>query len=257
MEVLWKKIPAPLGAIKAAGFDGVECHLLGKLLSPQRVMELREEAAKLDLGIRFHQGWSWETGQRIVHNYILRPLGALVPSGTSLAEQVVSVGTDPVVVYGSRVGEPTKPHYLYQTSSEFCHGKAYAKHFQDFVAAVIDSKLPVVFDTQHVLEWSLDEHYVTGLPTARENVAELVYHLWQKFSPFTKEIHLCDYDPRLGPSHGRNVFLGRGVFPLKEFCTGVRLSGWEGIVTPEVSPQYLRERGSLEMLRAEVGRLLG
>ena len=84
---------------------------------------MREEVAELGLGIRFHQGWSWETGQRNLYNVILRPLGALVPVGMSLAGQVRDVGTDPVVIYGSRVSEPFQSNYLYQTASEHIHDR--------------------------------------------------------------------------------------------------------------------------------------
>ena len=127
--------------------------------------------------------------------------------------------------------------------------------FASFVSAVKSSKLPVVFDTQHVLEWFLNTENVVGLPTTPATIREIINILWRELCPFTGEIQLCDFDPRLGPSHGRNVFLGDGIFPLAEFCAHVRASGWNGIATPEVSPQYLRGKGKLRMLREKVDQL--
>lgn len=254
VEVLWKHIPASLEEIKDAGFDGVECHLIGRLRAPARVRELQKEVAQLDLGIHFHQGWSWETGQRNLHNVVLRFLGALVPVGMPFYEQVRDIA-DPVVVYGSLADEPSGPNYIYQTASEHVHGKTYAMTFTSFVNAVKSSRLPVVFDTQHILEWCLNKGNVLGLPTDTEAIGQMVDHLWQEFCPFVREIHLCDFNPSLGTFRGRNVFLGDGVFPLKDFCANVRASGWDGTVTPEVSPQHLQGKDKLQMLRERVNRL--
>lgn len=254
VEVLWKRMPAPLADIKAAGFDGVECHLIGGLRSPKRVNEVRNEAEQLGLGIRFHQGWSWQTGQRNLYNVVLRPLGVLVPVGESLAVQIRNVNGNPVVVYGNLAPEPSQLDCLYQTASEHVDGGPYTGKFVDFVHEVQSRRLPVVFDTQHVLEWFLDKTRVVGLPVNPEVIGQMVRELWQELGPFVKEIHLCDFNPLLGPTLGRNVFLGDGVFPLNEFCAEVRASGWDGVVTPEVAPQHLGGN-QLRMLREEVHRL--
>ena len=254
VELLRKRFPASLAQIKEAGFDGVECHLIGGLRSSRNIRDVREEVASLGLDIRFHQGWSWESGQRNLHNVILRPLGALVPVGMSLTEQVRDVGTDPVVIYGNHGRGPRRENYLYQTSSEYVHGKVSAMSFSDYVSAVKSSGLPVVFDTQHVLEWSLDTENVAGLPTSPATLKKLVEELWEELHPYVREIHLCDFDPSLGGSYGRNVFLGNGVFPLTEFATVVRASGWSGVITPEVSFQYLHGH-KLRAVREKVDQL--
>lgn len=256
VELLWKRLPATLEEIKDAGFDGVECHFISRLRTPARVKELRKEVARLHLGIRFHQGWSWETGQRNLYNVVLHPLGALVPVGMPLVHQVYDADTDPAVIYGNRVSEPHQPNYLYQTCSEHIHGgRAYAMSFTSFVNAVKSSNLPVVFDTQHVLEWCLNKENVAGLPTNPATLEQMVNRLWQEFYPFVREIHLCDFNPSLGPSRGRNVFPGDGIFPLEKFCTNVRASGWDGIITPEVGPQHLREKDKLRVLCEKVKEL--
>lgn len=221
----------------------------------ERIKRLREEVAKLDLGIRFHQGWSWETGQRDLYNVILRPLCALVPVGMPLYKQVRDVGTDQVVVYGSLVDEPSGPNYIYQTASEHIHGKAYTMKFEKFASVVRGRKLRVVFDTKHVLEWFLNKGNVAGLPTDPETVGRTVGELWQELRSFVEEIHLCDFNPRLGPSRGRNVFLEDGVFPLAKFCADIKTTGWNGIVVPEVAPQHFQGKVRLRLLREKVDQL--
>ncbi len=254
VELLWKKYPAPLTLIKDAGFDGVECHLIGRLLSSERVLSLREEVKNLGLEIRFHQGWSWETGQRILPNYILRPIGSLVPNGMTLADQMLDVGDDPVVVYGNHVDGPFQANYVYQTASEFVYGETYAMEFQDFVSTVADKKSPIVFDTQHVVEWYLNHPTVDGIPLD-QTAGGIVTDMWEKFHAQVKEIHLCDFNPRLGPTRGRNVPLGKGMFPLEKFCADVRASGWDGVITPEVSFQHLTGLDALKALRAKIESL--
>ena len=236
---------------KSSWFDGVECHLIGHFLSTTRIIKLRKEAAELGLGIRFHQGWSWETGQRNPYNVILRILGALVPAGTSLARQVRGVGTDPVVIYGNLVDKPTQLNYLYQTASEHVRGRVYAMQFDRFMSVVKSRKLRIVFDTQHILEWFLNEHNMEGLFDSK-TIRQIVSKLWQELYPFTGEIHLSDFNPRLGRTRGLNVFLGDGVFPLAEFCTDVRASGWNGTVVPEVAPHHLWGTDRLRILHERV-----
>ena len=255
VEIFWKCLPASLKQIKAAGFDGVECHLIGRLLSQERIRILREEIAEQELDVRFHQGWSWETGQRNLYNAVLRPLNALVPVGLPLTKQVSDVGSDPVVVYGNTVIEASQPNYLYQTCSEHVHGSSYAMAFTSFANAVKSYRLPVVFDTQHVLEWFLNKENVAGLPEDPAVIEKMVVKLWEEFQPLVREIHLCDFNPLLGPSHGRNVFPGTGIFPLQQFSEHVRASHWSGIVTPEVSPQHLRGKDKLRVLREKVDHL--
>jgi len=255
VELFWKRIPASLEEIKKAGFDGVECHLIGGLRSTKRVLRLREEVEELGLGISFHQGWSWQTGQRNLYNLILRPLGALVPFDMTIQEQVDTAGADKVVVYGNLVDYPYRANYIYQTASEHVDGRSYAMTFERFVSIVKALSCPLVFDTQHALEWFFNKESVVGLPTDQESLIKTVGRLWQDFCPYVREIHLCDFNPDLGPARGRNLFPGNGVFPLGKFCADVRATGWKGIVVPEVAPQHLRGKDSLRLLREKVDQL--
>lgn len=253
IELLWKRIPASLKEIKSAGFDGVECHLIGRLRSPQRVAELYGEATDLNLGVNLHQGWTWETGQPNFYNIILRAIGALVPVGTSLDKQIPT-DPNPAIIYGNLVSVPGRFNYRYQTASEHV-GSEYAMSFSEFTEIVKKRNLPIVFDTQHVLEWSQNVQGVEGLPTTSQVINNLVINLWLELHKYVLEIHLCDFNPQLGRSRGRNVFLGDGVFPFTEFCTLVRKSGWEGIVVPEVGVRHLRKAYKLEILRKKISQL--
>lgn len=255
VELLWKRIPASLKEIKLAGFDGIECHLIGQLRSPQRVAEVCSEAADLNLGIHFHQGWSWKTGQPNLYNFILRSIGSLVPTGTSLDNQIhTNTNLYPVVIYGNLVNKPRRPNYRYQTDSEHVD-QQYAMSFNEFLTIVKDQNPSIVFDTQHVLEWFQNVQGVEGLPTNSLTIRNLVTYLWQELRLYVAEIHLCDFNPQLGRSHGRNVFLGNGIFPLVEFCKMVCKSGWDGVVVPEVGPQHLIGAYRLKMLREKINQL--
>ncbi len=253
MEIFWKRIPAPLEEIKDCGFDGVECHLIGQLRSARRVLEILKEAETLGLELHFHQGWSWKTGQPNLYNMILRAMGALVPIGSSLEEQVKSI-RQPVVIYGNRVNEPSRENYRYQTASE-CTDSEYAMSFGEFTQNVMNRNLPVVFDTQHVLEWFYDVQGVEGLPTSRSAINKRIRYLWEIFRPFVAEIHLCDFDPRLGRTLGRNVVLGEGIFPVDVFCGKVYASEWDGVIIPEIRAEYLAGARKLKLLNEAVRRL--
>lgn len=249
-------MPTSIKEIKRAGFDGIECHLIGGLRSSKRVAQVRQEAGDLGLDVRFHLGWSWETGQRNLYNIVARPLGVLVPVGMSLSEQVRDVGTDSVVVYGNQYNEPVRDNYVYQTASLFVDGKMYAGFYTNFLNAAQANRLPVVFDTQHVLEWLQDQWSVAGLSSDWSTLGKMLYEQWNNLCPLVKEIHVCDFDPRLGPTRGRNLFPGDGVLPLDQFFASVRSSGWDGILTPEVAPQHLRGKDRLRMLRDKMDRFL-
>ena len=245
---------ATLKQSKNAGFDGVECHFIGDLLHEKNVIDVREEAYELDLKLRFHQGWSWRSGQRIWQNAVLRPLGALVPIDQPYAEQTRFAHNDPVVMYGNVAHTVQQPNYIFQTTSEFEDGKKYVSSISDFIPIMTEDKLPVVFDTQHILEWNFNTPSVAGLPDNPKELGNTLCALWRIMSPYAKEIHFCDCVPTLGSAQGRNVYPGTGVLPLQEFAAEVRQSGWNGIITPEVAPQHVRKDkilGSLsDMIRS-------
>jgi Xylose isomerase-like TIM barrel len=248
LEVLGMKPYGSLKDIKNAGFDGAEGFLIGGLRSVKRAEELVIKASEIDLGLRFHQGWTYESGQPNLFNYILGAVGALVSKGMSLEEQFSPVAGDHVVVYGNWADHSICGNYLYQTASQYQDGR-FGYSFGWFVERVKEYNLPVVFDTQHVLEWFWNKKNVSELPMDVEFLKKTICKLWKDLRPFVKEIHLCDFNPYLGGSLGRNVFPGTGIFPIKEFFAEVRASNWDGIITPEVNIRHMKGSNSLKRLR--------
>lgn len=242
LNILWKEFPASLWKIKEAGYDGVECHLIGNLLGEEKIAQVEAEAKALRLELRFHQGWSWRTGQDIWQNWVLRFAGALVPSNLSFEQQTRHVNKYPVVMYGNVARTTLQKNYLFQSIVErrSRSEKGYALTITEFWEVVSKHNLPVVFDVQHILEWYFDVENVAKLPNDPKRLNESLCRLWDGFKPYVREIHLCDFDPARGPSNGRNLYIGTGILPIIEFAEEVRRSKWSGIVTPEVQPQYLR-----------------
>jgi Xylose isomerase-like TIM barrel len=249
MEIMGTKPYGSLEDIKEAGFNGAECFLIGELRSERRANTIVEKASRLKIGLRFHQGWSRESGQPSMANNLLWALGALVPKHMSLEQQLDPAAADPVVLYGNFAGDYVCENYLYQTASLHAKSGGYVQTFDWFVSKVRTHKLPVVFDTQHVLEWFYNVQSVSDLTMDREKIRDVVFKLWEHLSPLVKEIHLCDFDPSLGGELGRNVFPGTGVFPFREFFADVKDSGWVGTITPEVNKRYLRNKEDLKRLR--------
>ncbi len=115
-----------------------------------------------------------------------------------------------------------------------------------------------MFDTQHVIEHKLGRRGVTNFP---QNQEELLLHLreaWFDLGEQTAEIHLVDSQIS-GDTMGRNVPLGQGVLPLKEFAKLVIESGWQGRIVPEISPKisqlfesYTKQVARLVKVRKQV-----
>ncbi len=241
ISILWKEFPGSLERIQEAGYDGVECHLIGNLLKSKKIAQVEAEADALGLELRFHQGWSWRTGQDIWQNWVLRFAGALVPSHLSFEQQTRHVNRYPVVMYGNVARTTLQKNYLFQSIAE-CRSRSeegYASTITEFWEDVSKHNLPVVFDVQHILEWYFDVENVAKLPNDPKRLSESLCRLWHGFRPYVREIHLCDFNPALGPSNGRNLYIGEGILPIKEFAEEVRKSNWSGIVTPEVQPHFL------------------
>ena len=238
---------------RQAGFDGVEIHLAGQ--SQARALRCRSTAYRLGLRVHLHQGWSRDENPTHWYNHALSALGCLPPDGYRLIDHIPLGVLDPVVVYAERLWEASgRPFYWIQTC---CQPGAPKISFQLFLAAVERGQLPVVFDVQHYLEFRLGLEGVGDLPTDRRALMDLLGAGWKHLGPLTKEIHLDDADPRLGHTRGRNVPLGSGVLPLRDFCRMVKASGWDGTVVPEVSPFHLRgQRRRYAGLRRQVAELL-
>lgn len=249
-----------LSAIKDAGWDGVEIHLLGDLRSSHHLAGVVTKAIELGLEYRFHQGWSWRTGQRNPANVVLRALRALVPGDETLQEQLKNAMGQggPVVVYGNHLaGDPSvnQAGCVFQTASEHVNGRAYAMPFREFRSRLeAVPKARIALDTQHLLEWRNDLQSVVGLHPLGSfgPLRDFV----RKFGPRIDEIHWNDADPSLGANRGRNVIPGEGIILLGELARLLRAMRWDGIIVPEVNRLYLgkgKKQVGLAGLRILVG----
>ncbi|MDP3727298.1 MAG: TIM barrel protein [bacterium] len=256
---LWR-LPAftTIRGAKDAGFDGVEIHLAGQ--SQRRALACRAHARRLGLKVHLHQGWSIEESSSVhVWNRLMHPVGLLPRPGYRLAEHIPFGVNDPVVIYAERWRDAlAHPNWWLQT----CRQANARLRFEEFVAIVERERLPVVFDLQHYLEFRLDLRGVGGL--ARPGILRnflpdvLMGYLtegWHQLGPLVREIHLDDCDPRLGHTRGRNVPLGTGVLPVRDFCRMVKESGWDGTVVPEVQPFLLHRHRRYADLRRQVADL--
>lgn len=246
----------PLGMIfrkaRESGFDGVEVFLFNPV--EQRVEKARRLADQYELMLHFHEVWSSEESPSS-YERVLQLLGLLPGKDKSFIDLVPPSIHEPVVVYANHYAEVCSKNHWLQTISTFFENLTCKVSFPDFISGVLKGNLPIVFDTQHYLQYrlGLGKEIPTGV-----GLVKLLCDGWLCLNSLVKEIHLNDFCVNRGSTMGRNVFLGEGQAPLDEFCKTVRESGWSGTIVPEVSPFHLfpyRERRLAE-LRKKVDELL-
>lgn len=243
--------------VAAAGFDGIEVFLLSRDI-PAKIDKLRREVHRAGLLMTLHQGWTKKEAHDELGSRVLGWLGMLPPHGYTLREHVPA-GEEPVVIFADRIPERNQDRYWVQTTAVSDGGHLHALPFGEFWSAVVAQGLPVVFDTQHVLEYALGTIGAHNLPRDPVRIGSLLLELWEKLGPYTREIHLQDCDPSGGARSCSALFLGDGVLPFREFCQELKRSGWDGVVSVEVSPDHLfpyRSRRLAE-LRDRAAKLLG
>ena len=217
--------------VKRAGFQGIE--ILITNCFRDYIWRCQYFAQELDLTLHFHQAWSADEDPTDWKFKVLEWVGYLPTSGYTLKNHVPMEISDPVVISADRINQTTKrSNFWYQTDCIFRDSMPQVT-FPEFVRSVKKHNLPVVFDTQHYLEYRLgyfrDLKY---LPTKKSDLMKLLEEGWAIFGQHAKEIHLNDWTPV-----SRNVFPGTGVAPLKEFCRLVKSTGWDGYIVPEIGPR--------------------
>lgn len=246
----------PLGVIfrkaRESGFDGVEVFLFNPV--EQRIEKARRLADRYGLLLHFHEVCSFEESPSSCER-VLQLLGLSPRKDKSFIDRVPLSIHEPVVVYANHYAEVTSQNHWLQTISMFLENWRCKVSFPDFISAVLNHNLPIVFDTQHYLQYrlGLGKEMLMGA-----GLVKLLCDGWLCLHGLVKEIHLNDFCVEKGSIMGRNVFLGEGQAPLEEFCKTVRESGWSGTIVPEVSPFHLfpfRERRLAE-LRRTVDKLL-
>lgn len=160
----------------------------------------------------------------------------------------------PTVIQADRLNELYRhndlaPSYWFQTDCIW-DGSKPKLLFSEFIRIVNEHHLPVVFDTQHYLEWRLSVFRdLTKLPTNPKRIFSLLEEGWGILGSNTKEIHLNDWRPET-----RNVFPGTGIAPLREFGCLVKSMDWNGYVVPEISPNmpFPHSTKTMTILRKKV-----
>ncbi|MEK7532000.1 MAG: TIM barrel protein, partial [Patescibacteria group bacterium] len=160
-------------------------------------------------------------------------------------------GEDPIVVYADRLTELKGAGRFWVQTSRTLAEKKSTLSYAEFVRTVKRLRIPLVFDTQHFLEYALSVYGVGRLPANSDRLYRVLEEGWQELKDLVMEIHLVNFNPELGSTRGRNVPLEEGVLPLRDFCQMVKKSGWEGTVVPEVSRLFWSS-GDLRALREQV-----
>ncbi|RJQ37397.1 hypothetical protein C4552_00850 [Candidatus Parcubacteria bacterium] len=235
-------------AIKSAGADGVEVHLAAcrntsRRVINRQVLEYLRRAEALGLQMHLHQAWTLRDNPTHWHNWLLHYLRQLPREGMGLSDQLpyplISMGM-PCVLYAEHYANPqalTAQHW-FQTRSSFGLNGRYRVSYAAFAAFAQRLRLPVVFDTQHVLEWRAGVRGVEWLPDRPAHLLAELLAAWRELGPLVREIHLSDCVPGGDHTIDRNVFVGEGRLPLREFCGEIKRD-WEGVVVPEVGPRHL------------------
>ena len=217
--------------VKEAGFSGIEVIITNRFRD--YVWRCQNLAKELDLTLHFHQSWSADEDPTDWRFKVLGWVGYLPSSGYTLRNHIPrEIDNYPVVINADRINEATRNlSFWYQTECIF-QDSIPKLTFPEFVGLVKRYDLPVVFDTQHYLEYRLG-HFrgLKYLPTVKTELMKLLEEGWKMLGQHTKEIHLNDWRPE-----SRNVFPGTGIAPLAEFCQLVKSSGWNGYIVPEISP---------------------
>lgn len=245
--------------IKQAGFQGIEI-LLSRNLVPCRITNTyRQLCLKLGLILHFHECWTLEDNPTYGFNKALAALGIIHKTGFHLAAQIPTDMHEPMVIYPDRYNEllqlGSPPTNLWLQTVHVMNGSLQHKlSYPKFVTEFHTHHFPIVFDTQHFLEYRCNVNGVEELPRDPQMLTDLLIEGWDTFESQVREVHLSDCDPELGHSRGTKVFLGDGILPLRDFCQYIKRQRYEGFITPEVRPPRFTWN-SLSELRRTVENL--
>lgn len=223
---------------KRAGFSGVEVLATSNNKAASR--KLVATAAVHNLELHWHQPWSRTYNAVYLFGPVLHRLGILERDGYELRKVLPDTRSEPIVLYADRFHEAEGlPDAWLQTCSVRRGERIHAMSYGEFVKVVERYQPPIVFDTQHYLEWYFGVFGVSELPHDPTLLLNTLIAGWKFFGHLVKEIHLNNFDPAYGDTLGCNRLLNDGILPLQKFVDVVKASKWSGVVVPEVSPFHL------------------
>ena len=235
-------VSTALCVARYAGFDGVEIFRFRAFWQYTNLKHYRAIASTQDLLINFHETWSF--GYTDTTHAILRVpalWGALLPENARLEEQFAGAKENELVVafphHLDEIIAAKRPNWAVQTNALWRYDH-YDVPFERFIQKVIEHHLPVVFDTQHYLEYENGKVGVENLSLNSERHMSSLKRAFDKLRPQIREIHLNNFMPPKGHDLGRNLPLHEGILNLPEFCQYVKASGWTGTVVPELHPRF-------------------
>ncbi|GEM_PF-3492331 len=224
--------------ISKAGFNGVEVLLSGD--ARKNPGKYSQAAKRYGLSMNGHILWSKENSPHTLHSYPLSWFGYLLPDSYTFQEAVPShthFYCEGIVVNGEYWRESSfgSPYWL-QTYGQVGSDGKFMISYPQFVSEVRKKQLPVVFDTEHCLEFMLDVHGPGKLPTNKGELLAMLKGAWEALWPYVQEIHFNDCNPSRGIT---KVFPGEGQLPLKEFAQYIRASGWGKNESKKVSLEMM------------------
>jgi hypothetical protein len=235
--------------LRLAGWSGLEIIMFP---GQQKTLEKVREIAP-DMRVSLHQPWSYAESGGLLVNRILDYIGYLAPPTYTLDSCVERGSGELFVAYADRVEEVVRLRsasrqevvWALQTATTWIGvGEARRNRmaYDDFIRVVHLHKLPVVFDTFHVLEWKLQMVGKRLCDLEESRLATVLLDAWNEIGPERiSEIHWNDFVSKDNLSDGRACLPGEGR--LKQGLTilagDIRRRGWRGYIIPEVSPLLL------------------
>ncbi len=230
----------------AKNFDGIEV-LLTPHYDPHWMAQLRRVTKEHEISLHLHELWSCELNPDHFHNRVAAMVGKITWKTEPLSNQLPGRPEEPMVCYPFRhqeIFDGWKSKLWLQTAPVKTRNVSY----EDFLKIVCEGNFGVVFDTTHVLELYENAWGVAELGRISEQeLNETLLYCWWQLAPYVKEIHFNNFRPQKGFSRGRNCMPNDGVLDLKRFAREVVLSGWQGIVVPEVSPGKMLRLGKPDL----------
>lgn len=230
--------------LRQAGFHGIELFVFP--YQARHLKKYRAIARQYGMRLSLHQTWTNGEGGGFIFNALMNSVGYLPKAGYRLSDIVEGASGELFVVYANyidRVREITdRVEVALQTASTWSGESAHRTHrmsFDEFAGHISLKRVPIVFDTVHILEWRFGAVGKALAMRSEEELAKELIALWHAITPERIiEIHWNDLDGKT--SDGRCMpGEGKLALGLELLAQEIKKYGWGGYIIPEVSPFLL------------------